>query len=232
MRNTSRNASSTILAAAVLLIAATSAAAQGYKVETLNVPPPEELAPVVRETLAGEVLRVTGPNGPLCEIWLRKVIPAKAKASEELGIAYAQLEEGSLIGTIRFLTMTRDFRRQQVRPGIYTLRYSLYPTDGAHMGVSPFRDFLLIAPAALDTNIAPVPFNDLMALTKKASTTSHASPWGLLKTEGEQGTLPSITHAKAEDHWILHFRAQVQPAGGVATPIVMSLIVAGYAPEA
>src|SRR2546430_12399679 len=47
-----------------------------------------------------------------CEIWLRKVLPAKTTVTEELGISFGQLAEGTLIAAVRFPSQVRDFRRQ------------------------------------------------------------------------------------------------------------------------
>ena len=124
-----------------------AAAGQEYTVETFAAPAPEELAPAVRETLAGEAVRVLGPKGPFCDIWLRDPVPVKAGAAMQLGIAYNQLRQGSLLGAIRFHGEVTGYRKQRVQPGVYTLRYALHPVDGNHMGVAPQRDFLLLAPA-------------------------------------------------------------------------------------
>src|SRR5207245_489014 len=76
----------------LMLCSAETGAAQGYKAEKINAPPPQELSAAVRETLSGDALRVMGPNGPLCEIWLRKVVAAQttvpgggAEGAEERG---------------------------------------------------------------------------------------------------------------------------------------------------
>jgi len=155
---------------AILVFAgcAATVAAADYKIEKAGAPP-EELAPAVRETLAAEGVRVVGPEGPLCEIWLRKAVPGHSKAAMELGIAYPQLAEGTLVGAVRFLREAKDFRRLEVKPGVYTLRLALYPTDGNHMGVAAQRDFLLLAPAAADSNPAGITYNESVALSRKAS---------------------------------------------------------------
>ncbi len=104
------------------LYAASSAAAQTYKVETVNDPAPQELPAPVRDSLASQALRVSGPQGAVCEIWLRKALPANATPSRELGIAYGQLSDGTLVGAIRFATAAKDYRQQKIKPGVYTLR--------------------------------------------------------------------------------------------------------------
>jgi len=209
-----------------------TAAAQTYKAETFSSAAPQELSAAVRETLADQAIRVVGPNGLLCEIWLRKIVPARAGASQELGIAYGQLEEGTLMGAIRFLSDGKDYRRQPVKPGVYTLRYALHPVDGNHMGVSPYRDFLLLSPAAADPNPAPLAMKDLIAQSRKASGTGHPSVWSLIPTEGASGSPPSLAHKEDEDHWVLSFRVELQAGTASPSTQVMSLVVVGSTSEA
>jgi hypothetical protein len=54
------------------------ASAQSYKTEKVTLAAPQELSAAVRDTLSGDALRVTGPNGVLCEVWIRKTIPTAA----------------------------------------------------------------------------------------------------------------------------------------------------------
>src|SRR5437764_2929233 len=69
---------------ALCLAAAESAAAQSYKAEALSEPPPSELAAPVRNAVSGTGIRVTGPSGALCDIWLGKAVPGKANAPQSL----------------------------------------------------------------------------------------------------------------------------------------------------
>ncbi len=206
--------------------------AQDYKVDSFEAAAPTELAAAVRETLGNTAIRVTGPEGPLCEIWLRKVVPALANPPQKLGIAYGQFEEGTLFGAVRFLRETRDFRKQLVKPGVFTLRYALNPVDGNHMGVSPIRDFLLLLPAAEDVNPANLARLDTINLSKKSIGLNHPSAWSITNGEGEHAKMPEVARLEEEDAWVLYFRVQVLPTGGAPAPLVLGLIVMGHAPEA
>ncbi len=209
---------------------AAAAAPAEYRVEKAGAPP-EELAPAVRETLAAEGVRVVGPEGPLCEVWLRKAVPARAKAGMELGIAYPQLTEGTLVGAIRFLSEAKDFRGLSVKPGVYTMRYALHPTDGNHMGVAAQRDFLLLAPAAADASPAGMTYNEVVAISREASGTNHPSIWSL-EPASEEVAAPKLLHKEEENHWVLELPVQMQAEGGAATTHTIALVVVGSAPEA
>lgn len=222
----------TVVILVALLAFGAEARAQEYRVEAFEAAAPAELAPAIREALSGGALRVIGPEGPLCEIWLRAAVPARATAQQRLGIAYGQFEEGTLFGAVRFLLENRDYRKQRVKPGVYTLRYALNLVDGNHMGVAPNRDFLLLLPAAEDVNTANVIKADAVALSRKAIQLNHPSVWSLTTGESDQVKTPGMAHQEEEDVWVLYFRVQVQPAGGTPAPLLMGLVVSGHAPEA
>jgi len=203
------------------------AAAQNYKVEQASAPAPQELSAAVRALLGDQVLRVSGPNGLISEIWLRKTLPAKPTASQDLGIIYGQLDEGTIVGAIRFPADLRDYRRQPVHAGVYTLRYCLSPVNGNHQGVAPQRDFLIAVPAAVDTDPATVSEAQTIELGRKTTGTTHPSVWSLFPGVGDAAAAPGITHDADNDLWILSFSATIGNA-----PARMALVVAGFGPEA
>src|SRR5260370_41199169 len=84
-----------------LCLCAGNAAAQGYKAESLSEAPPQELAAPVREALSASGIRVTGPGGPVGDIWLRKAVPAKANAGQSLGGIYTQLAQGTSVAALQ-----------------------------------------------------------------------------------------------------------------------------------
>ncbi len=205
-----------------------AAAGQKYTVETFAAPAPEELAPAVRESLSHHAVRVLGPKGPFCDIWLRDPVPVKAGAAMQLGIAYPQLSQGSLLGAIRFHREVTGYRKQRVQPGVYTLRYALHPVDGNHMGVAPQRDFLLLAPADDDRTTEALPYDEVVALSHKVTGTRHPSVWSLVEPEDDPGSLPALIHWEEENLWMLYLKAQA--GEGVEFPL--ALVIVGYAPEA
>jgi len=221
-----------ILAVCLLFVFAASAVAQSYKVEIAAVLAPQELAPAIRDALSGDALRVSGPQGVLCEILLRKAVPASASPNQSLGIAYGQLSEGALVGAIRFAVATKDYRRQEIKPGVYTLRYALQPVDGNHQGVSPNRDYLLAVPAATDSSLAPVAGNTLYNLSRKATGTGHPSVWSLAAAENAPAKLPGLAHIEDGDLWVLYFKATLQLKGGAAVSTTLGLVIVGHATEA
>src|SRR2546425_9125846 len=100
----------------LVLCSAETGADQGYKAEKINAPPPQELSAAVRETLSGDALRVIGPNGPLCEIWLRKVVPPQTTATEALGLTPPPPPAGTPIPALRFPPHARAYPRPPPQP--------------------------------------------------------------------------------------------------------------------
>jgi hypothetical protein len=139
--------------------------------------------------------RVVGPNGPWCEIWFRKSIPAGAKSSDpSITLPIAQ---GTLLGVLRFPNGGEDRRGQTVKAGLYTMRYSNFPVDGAHQGVAPQRDFALLTPVANDPDPAALPdFNQLVSMSK-TSGTGHPVVFSLEVPAGS--TFPEITQEGEHD---------------------------------
>ena len=169
---------------------------------------------------------VTGPSGPLCEIWLRAEIPAAAQANSALGVTYGQLVDGSLVGAIHFDAAVKDFRNQTIQPGTYVLRYALQPVDGNHQGVSDYRDFLLLTPATSDTSVANLADKDLYALSRKASGAGHPSVWSLVPADSAPTLLPGVTHDTSNDFWVLYLKAAIGPS-----PTTLGLVIVGHAEE-
>ncbi|MGH9727982.1 MAG: hypothetical protein ACRD33_06380 [Candidatus Acidiferrales bacterium] len=205
---------------------ATTARAQDYKAAAGTVPVPPEISAPVRALLSPASISVTGPSGPLCEVWLRAGIPAAVQPTTALGVTYGQLADGSLVGAIHFDAAVKDFRNQTVQPGTYVLRYALQPVDGNHQGVSDYRDFLLLTPAAADTATANLADNDLYVLSRKASGAGHPSVWSLVPTTSAPTLLPGIAHDTSDDFWVLYMKAAIGPS-----PTTLGLVIVGHALE-
>lgn len=215
------------------LCLAQSISAQEFTAELVEAAPPGELSPEIAKALSPKAIRVAGSEGLLCEIWPSRQVSVQANPAQQLGVIYSELSEGALIGVVRFLREAEDYRRQTVHPGVYTLRYALHPVDGNHQGVSPQRDFLLLVPADSDVAPAPIPSAQLYQLSSRASGTTHPSVWSLVPPEASRNSvLPAVAHHPDEDLWIVSFPVNAQAEGQNAKQLILSLVIAGHAPEA
>jgi hypothetical protein len=131
---------------------------------------------------------------------------------------------------IRLAAEVKDYRRAVIKAGVYTLRYALSPVNGNHQGVAPQRDFLLAIPAATDQDPVNVSESAVIEMSKKSTSTNHASVWSLAPGVGAAAAAPDITHDGENDLWIVQFGLPIG-AGGAASPVRMGLVVVGFGPE-
>lgn len=207
-----------------------AASADTYTLEKVTLAPPDEVPPAIRETLDPAALRVNGASGALCEIWLRKSLPAALSVSHELGVGYGQIAEGTLIGVVRIDTQTFDYRQQILKPGIYTLRYALHPVDGNHQGIAPLRDFVVLSSVAVDSSPAGITREVAFANSRKTRGGNHPSVWSLAAADEKPTAAPAIKYFDDADVWVVSFRiALTAPSGSSA--LDMALVIAGHAGE-
>jgi len=204
--------SPSVFIAAIALSAAALAA--DYRTEPGGPPPPEAAA--LAPALAPEGIKVIKPDGgALCAFWF---VRDTGKEGEPEQNATLGLAHGTLLGVVRVDSRWSDRRGQPIRPGVYTMRLSFFPMNGDHQGVAPQRDFAILSPADLDTDVAARPsFDALMDMSRKASRTPHPLVLSLWK---ESGAVETGITAEGESEQVL--RAII---GG--TPV--ALIVYGRA---
>ena len=46
-----------------------------------------------------------------------------------------------MVGAVQFPEVWKDYRKQKIKAGVYTLRIGVQPEDGDHMGTAPFNEF-------------------------------------------------------------------------------------------
>jgi hypothetical protein len=191
-----------------ILAGALALCAQDYKLETISTPPPG-LPAAYTSLISAQGYRVVGPKGPWCEVWFRQSIPTGAKPGDE-AIVFP-IAQGTLLGILRFPEAGSDRRGQPIKPGVYTMRYSDYPVDGAHQGVAPQRDFALLTPIANDPDPNATPdFKTLVGMSTKASGTPHPA---VLSLESPSGTnFPSVTKENDTDE-VLNVKVGNQAIG-------------------
>jgi hypothetical protein len=211
---------------AVIGILAAVCSAQTGKVEKIGPLTDPAVPEAVRQTLDPAGYRVSLEDGTtFCEMWLRKSIPAQAK-KDTADVVYPQLAESTLVGVLHYPKGGSDYRGQTISAGFYTLRYELMPSDANHLGAAPNRDFLLLVPAASDTDAnALFKFPDLVALSEKATGTRHPGPLSLVQPDSG-GAGPAVSKDD-QDHWT--FSASMELSTG--EKISFALVVKGTAQQ-
>jgi hypothetical protein len=202
--------------AAFMLTASFAWAQASYKVAPASQPSASDVPQAILSLLApqGESFQSTSGTA-LCEVWFRKGIPVTKGASASADVIYGGMTVGEFVGVIHFPQKTTDYRGQTIKPGYYTLRYAQIPQDGNHMGVSTYRDFLLMSPVAADTQPSQdLAFDALVKLSRQTAGTGH--PAILMLDPPSQASSATFPAAVADDqgNWTLQVKLDTsgQPA--------------------
>lgn len=199
------------------------ARAQGqYKATASNTPAAVPAA--IQAALETSGVQFESSQGtPVCEIWWRKGIPVQ-KAASSPDILYSGLSMGELVGAVNFPAAAKDYRGQTIKPGYYTLRYALIPQDGNHMGVSSYRDFLLLVRVADDTNPSQnMTFEDVVKASRLATGTGH--PGILMLDPPSQSANAAFPGAFQDDNG--DWAVEVKLSTNSGQPLPFALVLEG-----
>lgn len=158
----------------VAVLAPAAAIAQDLTAEPITEAAPAEIAAPIQGLLSNRAVKVAAPASVALTFWWVKSLPLKEGSGAPM---WSQVAEGTIVGAVRIAGPQKDMRGRRVKqPGVYVLRYGIQPQNGDHLGVSPFRDFLLLVPAALDTSAEPVSHDKLVELSPRSISVSEAHP--------------------------------------------------------
>jgi hypothetical protein len=150
---------------AIVALAAAPALANDVSVTKHTDGAPDEIAASVKASLApGGATAKVGEN--TIQFWWVTKLAAAAND-------WKSVPEGTLVGAMKLAAPFRDIRGRNVKAGVYLLRFALQPQNGDHLGVSPYREFLLATPAAEDTSPEPLGHDPAVELAKKSINISH-----------------------------------------------------------
>ena len=220
-----------VVAGVVLAVGGLLAAAAPSHKLTRAKTLPKGIPAKVAATLDAAGYQVGGPKGPVCGVWLVKDVPVKTGFKPTLSVKYP-FTPGQLLGVLVVTAKSgyTDFRGQEVKPGVYTLRYGQQPEDGNHVGTSELADFLLAIPAKVDNDPKLIPsFDDLVEKSAKASGSTHPAIFSMLpapkliKTAG-------LSHDEDHDFWILNLPTRAKAKNKPVT-VNLRFIAIGKAEE-
>jgi hypothetical protein len=197
------------------LFAASTLWGQGSYKAVKGGPPGAAIPSGVQAVLESQSVEFENSQGaPVCEIWWRKGIPYAKPASATPDVIYTGLGMGEFMGVLHFPKNDTDYRGQSIKAGYYTLRYALIPQDGNHMGVSNYRDFLLMIPIQDDTNpTQTMTFNEVVKESRLTAGTGHPAVLMLESvTQGSSATFPSAVQDD-QGNWTVDVRLDASDAG-------------------
>jgi hypothetical protein len=207
--------------------------AQAPGIAVHSDPPPVELEDPIEAILATGGQRVT-IGGKTLDFWWVKSLPLMSESS---AVSWTAVEEGTVVGAVKLSASYPDIRGKTIQSGLYTLRYGVQPQNGDHLGVSPYRDFLLLAPAAADSKIAALGHGGVVALAKQTPGASHplsfsldppvarVGPLGPAGRAGNDSQGPTLTNDAGQTAVI--FSVPVSREGKDAGDLTFGLILVG-----
>ena len=196
--------------------------AQDLSAKPSQTAPPAEVAAPIRALLDTGAHAVAREADTL-EFWWVKALPLESAPSATP--SWENVPDGALVGVLRTASAIQDIRGLPIRPGVYTLRFARQPQDGDHMGVSPYREFLLVAPAADDQSAAPVGYKGAVDLAKKTSGKSHPASLSLDPPTSTEAAGIVVTNETG--HKGLVFSLPVEHQGTPAGALTFGLTLIG-----
>lgn len=152
-------------------------------VSPLTDKPPAELAGGISSRMVPAAKVVAG--AATLDLWLVDKLESAG------GPGWSGVDSGTLVGALRVSGEFKEIRGKVVKPGVYTLRYGQQPQNGDHLGISMFREFLLISPATIDTDPKVLGFDGVVALSKEVIGTAHPASLSLDPPEDAAGAVLS-----------------------------------------
>jgi hypothetical protein len=191
--------------------------------------PPADVAEPIRKLLAERSIQFLDKGELVYELWLRKEVPAKATDAQiKNGLTYQEVPETTILGVIRVARENKDYRKQKLKVGSYTLRLANQPMDGDHMGTAPYSEFCLVSPASVDKTAGSMEAKHLHELSAK-TTGSHPGVLLLFPGKGA-GDQPTLAN-KGTGHWVLLYR-QAVTVGDKKAVLDVGLTLVGASPSA
>jgi hypothetical protein len=189
---------------------------ESFKVSVLKEAAPASVSEEVRKATNAVGYRIEDPQGrTLADIWLRKSVPGSEKPSgPKEAVQFPFLADGELLGVVRFGSEGHDYRDQPIAKGVYTMRYGLQPVNGDHLGVSTYRDYSLILPAAKDQSLALPARKQLEERSAASAGTSHPAVFLLQEAPADASkSQPAMLHDAEKNTWSVVFPLSVQVKG-------------------
>ncbi len=205
--------------------------AASYKVEPLAQTAPELVAEPIRAQLSDTALRILDETGePFIDIWLRKGVPASAKpAGPDGAVQFPVIQVGELVGVAQYHVDGYDYKDQVIIPDVYTMRYGQQPINGDHLGVSTYRDYLMLLIGEEDKALDPQNQEKLDEESSFAAGSNH--PAVLLLLNAPDAAEASVVRDEVEDRQGVVLSIPLAVAGSEETTVMkVKLIIVGHGP--
>jgi len=195
-------------------------------VKAADKAPPAEIGESIRKTLQPKAIEVLDGDKPAFEFWFRSDIPLKSKPAAA-NKALDCIQETVLLGAVSVGRGQRDYKDNEIAPGIYTMRFGLQPQDGDHLGTAEFPYFAVLVPAASDTQPEGIKsFKEMTGASGKNTASNHPVVLSLRPASSDSGAFPSLNEPAAE-HKTVRVKVPAR-SGQEKTSVVVELVCKGH----
>jgi len=187
--------------------------------------PPKELDASIRAKLQSKAIQLLDGDKPVYEFWFDAEVPLQSKPSSTAK-ALETVKQATLLGAVSVAGDQRDYRDDELRAAVYTMRFALQPQDGNHLGTAEFSFFAVLTPAKIDNK--PDGIGDYKALVKassKETSTDHPVILSLRPASSDDGDPPKL-NSPAPDHKSVRVKVPAK-AGEDKTAITFEVVYEG-----
>lgn len=192
MNTKSKLLKSWVLGTFVGMAAALLPAAADYTVEVKPTAPPEEVSRGMSAVLDNQAVIVLKDGQPVYEFWFRKPLQVR-KEPDSMDDALDYLKPAAFIGIVRVDADLRDYRDDDLKSGVYTMRFGNIPEDDNHKEVAEFETFVVLIPATLDQREVGIRTFEVMTETSSDETvTEHPVVLSLRPIDNITDPIPRV----------------------------------------
>ncbi len=187
--------------------------------------PPKELDATIRTKLQTKAVQLLEGDKPAYEFWFHAGIPVPSKPDSTVK-ALDAIRPATLLGVVAVSSDKRDYRDDELRAGLYTMRFALQPQDGNHLGTSEFNYFAVLTPAKIDNKLdGIIDYKTLVKASSKETSTDHPVILSLRPASSDEGGLPKLK-TPAPDHKSVRVKLPAQ-AGAESTALTFDVVYEG-----
>jgi hypothetical protein len=213
-----------LIALALFQSSMVEGAAGELKVQAADTPPPAQAGETLQKAVQPKSIQVLAGDKIIYEFWLRSEIPLKGPP-ESPGKVIDQIRETTFIGLVQVGPGQRDYKDNEINPGLYTMRVAWQPEDGDHLGTSEYPFFAVLVPASADTSVDGITrYRALVKTSGKGTPTEHPVVLSLRPMETTDGQFPQLREPAPDRKSV-----QVQTSGKASapSPITFEIVVKG-----
>jgi hypothetical protein len=188
--------------------------------------PPKELEVSIRKTLQPKAVQILEGGKAAFEFWFNSELPLASKL-ESPGKALDAVKQTTLLGAVAVVSDKRDYKDNELPAGVYTMRFSLQPQDGNHLGSAEYPYFAVLVKAKNDAKLDGL--SDYKALVKassKETSADHPIILSLRPAASTEGDLPKLNQPVAE-HKSVRVKIPAASPGGEKASIIFELVYQG-----